>query len=121
MNKKKKKVKLKININENNLKEYIDKYLNDYLKEITKLKPDDQNIVYSLLNCTNDLYKKLIKIINRNIGDKKTLCSIIFDKINSGKPLEFEKFDSFIKDFKEKDFEHIDKPESNVVEIFYNK
>ena len=110
-----------ININENNLKEYIDKYLNDYLKEITKLKPDDQNIVYSLLNCTNDLYKKLIKIINRNIGDKKTLCSIIFDKINSGKPLEFEKFDSFIKDFKEKDFEHIDKPESNVVEIFYNK
>ena len=45
-----------ININENNLKEYIDKYLDDYLKEITELEPNDPNVVYSLLKYTNSLY-----------------------------------------------------------------
>ena len=108
-----------ININENKLNKEINMCLNKYHDEITKLEPNDPNVVFLLLNCTNNLYKKLLKIINGNIKDKKTLCSIIFDKINSGKPWKFDKFDSFIKDFKEKNFEHIDNPESNVVESFY--
>ena len=108
-----------INTNENKLNKEINMYLNNYHDKITKLEPNDPNVVYSLLKYTNSLYIKFIKIINGNIEDKKTLCSIIFDKINSGKLWKFDKFDSFIKDFNEKDFEHIDNPESNVVESFY--
>ena len=114
-----------INPSIDDIKEYINECFNDYYAEINVLKLDNQNIVYSLLNLTNILYKKLLKIINGNIEYKKILCSIIFKEINNitefARPLEFEYFESFRAEFENANLGDDVEHESNVVESFYEK
>lgn len=112
------------NVNALNNEGYIKECLGDYLTKITNLILDDQNFVYLLLSYTNSLYKKLLKIINGEIENKKRLCLLIFNEINKitkiGKPLEFDNFDFFIEGFNS-NLENKPNPDSTVGGNFYEK